>query len=479
MPVVHRQSLSVVEYYRLPIVRQRIREYCGETPGCAVTCAFLSALVPDGGRHAVWEDAPQYPPEALDGLLDQGADVARSAWDYANLLLHVDLDYQNVDFPGEPFIHPAEVFFKLEPLNRGTRETLTAYDLPLLDLMTGRGYHFTGRVPIEDPVVTRLANLPTDDPPWLTACTARRPPWARTTVDERRARAYVGLGMVLEHLAHVIVRRSVTDALIPIVLNGTTAGPGLVGRECASVDLSFAGDPLDIRQVRTAFSAYQFHRIRADIVGGRIAAKVPPLVAVPRGNASVYEMLQAGRTTDRAAELAASQSAEIPVVTAGLVRLVDDYASSPLAEFHREFYATRAHIPAEWPATYDRLDLASLLPCVGAPLATPNDLLLQPAYVQHVTRALMSQGWAPRHIAGLVHSRYARDYRWGARWTRLDPQTRADFDVRVFAGMLVTGLDEGVDFNCTSAQEKGLCPAARCNHDLRSDRGRLLAGVRP
>jgi hypothetical protein len=242
--------------------------------------------------------------------------------------------------------------------------------------------------------------------------------------------------------------------------------------------LSFAGDPLDIRQVRTAFSAYQFHRIRADIVGERIAAEVPPLVAVPRGNTPVCDMLQAGRTTDRAAEMAASQSAEIPVVTAGLERLVDDYASSPLAAFHREFYATRAHSPAEWPTTYDRLDRGSLLPCVAAPLALPNDLLLQPAHVQHVTRALMSQGWAPRHIAGLVHSRYARDYHWGARWARMDPQTRAEFDVRVFAGMLVAGLDEGVDFNCTSTQEKGLCPAARCDHDLRTDRDRLLARVR-
>lgn len=478
MSAVHRQSLSVADYYRLPIVRQRIREYCGETPSCAMTCAFLSPFKPDGGGHAVWEDVPQYPPDALDGLLDQGADVARSTWDYANLLVHLDLDYQNVDFPGEPFIHPAEVFFKLESLYRGTRETLTAHGLPLLDLMTGRGYHFTGRVPIADPVVTQLATLATHDPPWLTACRARRPPWVRATVDERRARAYTGLGMVLEHLAHVIVRCSAAGALIPIVLNGTIAGPGLVGRECGSVDLSFAGDPLDIRQVRAAFSAYQFHRIRADIVGGRIAAGVPPLVSLPRGHTSVYDMLQAGRTTDRAAELAVSQSAAIPVVTAGLTRLMDDYTSSPLAAFHREFYATRAHPPAKWPTTYDRLDLGSLLPCVAAPLATPNDLLLQPAYVQHVTRALMSQRWAPRHIAGLVHSRYARDYRWGARWARMDPQTRSEFDVRVFAGMLLTGLDEAVDFNCTSAQEKGLCPAARCDHDLRIDRCRLLAQTR-
>jgi hypothetical protein len=61
----------------------------------------------------------------------------------------------------------------------------------------------------------------------------------------------------------------------------------------------------------------------------------------------------------------------------------------------------------------------------------------------------------------------------------MDAQTRAEFDVRVFAGMVATGLDEAIDFNCRSAQEKGLCPGAVCTHDLRSDRDRLLAQERP
>jgi hypothetical protein len=59
----------------------------------------------------------------------------------------------------------------------------------------------------------------------------------------------------------------------------------------------------------------------------------------------------------------------------------------------------------------------------------------------------------------------------------MDAQTRAEFDVRVFAGMVATGMDEGIDFNCRSAQEKGLCPGAGCTHDLRSDRDHLLARV--
>jgi hypothetical protein len=44
--------------------------------------------------------------------------------------------------------------------------------------------------------------------------------------------------------------------------------------------------------------------------------------------------------------------------------------------------------------------------------------------------------------------------------------------------MVETGLDQGIDFNCRSAQEKGLCPGVECTHDLRHDRQALLGRVR-
>jgi hypothetical protein len=43
--------------------------------------------------------------------------------------------------------------------------------------------------------------------------------------------------------------------------------------------------------------------------------------------------------------------------------------------------------------------------------------------------------------------------------------------------MLATGLDRGVDYNCVSAQEKGLCPfAADCHRDLTRDHPRIFKG---
>jgi hypothetical protein len=66
------------------------------------------------------------------------------------------------------------------------------------------------------------------------------------------------------------------------------------------------------------------------------------------------------------------------------------------------------------------------------------------------------------------------DYGWGNRWRFLDAQTRARFDVRVFAGLIATDADQLTDFNCVSSQEKGVCPRSGCLHDLRIDRDRLL-----
>jgi hypothetical protein len=60
----------------------------------------------------------------------------------------------------------------------------------------------------------------------------------------------------------------------------------------------------------------------------------------------------------------------------------------------------------------------------------------------------------------------------------MDPATRAEFDVRVFAGLVATGLDRLVDYNCVSAQEKGMCHGIGCAYDLRLDRERLLSGGR-
>ncbi|HET9265360.1 MAG TPA: hypothetical protein VFO14_20075 [Vicinamibacterales bacterium] len=223
-----------------------------------------------------------FPPEDLVRLLEAGADISRSTWDLDSLLVHLDIDYQNVDKPAAPFAHPGDVFLKLEPVRAAVQAIFDELGLPMLVIMTGRGYHFTSRIPLASPLVTKLAGL-APLPSWFSTCSTRRPAWTRQIITEEHARAYNGMGLLIEHVAHLGLQRSAARSRIPVVLNGTVVGPDVYGRECTSLDLSYAGDPLDIRHLRVAFGAYQTHRLRDDITAHPAICTLPPLVAVPLG----------------------------------------------------------------------------------------------------------------------------------------------------------------------------------------------------
>jgi hypothetical protein len=70
---------------------------------------------------------------------------------------------------------------------------------------------------------------------------------------------------------------------------------------------------------------------------------------------------------------------------------------------------------------------------------------------------MLALGWHPRHIAGLIRSKYERDFGWGKYWYIYNAGCRADFYVRIFSGLFSTGRDDAVDFNCVSTREKGIC----------------------
>jgi len=464
---------KLTEYYSDPWVRRRIREYCGDATA-QPTCVYLSAL---NGDRATSTRPPRIPVDGLERLLAEGVDVARSMWDRSSLLIHLDLDYQNIDAKDEPYRHPAEMFSKLEPIYRATTGVLHRLGLTLLPVITGRGYHFTGRVPLDAEVTRRLAAIAPETPSWFSTLPERCPAWMVDEMSATQARAYTGIGLIVEFLAHRILRRAHRRAQIPVVLNGTVVGTGRVGRECISIDVSYAGDPLDARHLRVAYSSYQKHTsmLRSSGAPGRAL----PMATVPRHRETLPALISGQRGLRHAVRSARHRPAEIPIVSAGLDRVLDDYESSPLARFHRRFYEVPPGPPGQFEALAASRQWRTLPECVVGPLLQPNDRLLQPAVIQHVTRALMAEGMAPRAIADIIQSRYAADFNWGDRWRWLDRRTRAEFDVRVFAGLLVGGIDRGVDFNCRSAQEKDVCPGTPCRSDLRANRQRLLWGLVP
>jgi hypothetical protein len=157
------------------------------------------------------------------------------------------------------------------------------------------------------------------------------------------------------------------------------------------------------------------------------------------------------RDPDRVIDIAARASTRIPDQSDSMPHLIEAYRESALAGFHDWFYSEEHHTPEEWPETYDRTPLEPLPPCARHILEHPNDLLLRPGGIERIVRVMLSLGWHPRHIAGLIRSKFERDHAWGEQWTGYDPATRADFYTRIFAGLFVTGHDDLVDFNWQSA----------------------------
>src|SRR5260370_38380496 len=85
-----------------------------------------------------------------------------------------------------------------------------------------------------------------------------------------------------------------------------------------------------------------------------------------------------------------------------------------------------------------------------------------------------SLGWHTPHIAGLIQSKFERDFALGEIWEGYDPATRAEFYTRVFAGLVQARYDDLVDFNCHSAREQCTCYVADCPNNLLRFRQSLL-----
>jgi hypothetical protein len=72
-----------------------------------------------------------------------------------------------------------------------------------------------------------------------------------------------------------------------------------------------------------------------------------------------------------------------------------------------------------------------------------------------VVEALLDRGWHPRHIAGLIRSKFERDHGWGGQWREYSPAMRADFYARIFSARRASACREAGEVR---AAEAGLFP---------------------
>jgi hypothetical protein len=302
-------------------------------------------------------------------------------------------------------------------------------------------------------------------PPSLPEIEAKLHPPNGNAVPVELARAFAGLGLVMEFLAQRVKEIAAPITKIPVELTAVEVGPSEHGREMISIDISEYGDPLYSRTIRVPFSVYLKPWQQPWIFDPDVLARLQPLFAIPLQGSDWRDGISTMRDPQRTMKLAAHVSTMIPDSTYGTAKLLHDYENSKLAKFHADFYSQEQHPAKLWPETYDRQPLEILPACVRVALEMPNDLLLRPAFIRRLVRVLVALGWHPRHIAGLICSKYQRDFGW-TQFANVDPAMRADFYTRVFAGLFAAGTDDLVDFNCTSAQEQGTCTFSNCGFNL-------------
>jgi hypothetical protein len=427
--------MKIREYYRTPDVRSRMVEALGGPRLEDATCYYIGRCY-----DSIRSGFNMRRPGELDLFLENEWDVARSLWDKQGLIADLDIEYVNFDFPAEPFLDYRRTFSLQEPVIEAGERILTSVDMRPLYAVSGRGYHVLWQVRPGSPAFESLVEIGRL-PSALARMYAMPQPPDGVPVDPQMGKAFAGLGLVMEYLSHRILAESQALCPIPIVLEALDMGPQERGKETIVLDISEYGDPLHTRAVRMPFSIYLKPWQHVDVLTPEIEARVPVMVMVPLDGAEREQVVPVMRDIGKAAAWAARVRCFVPDCSAGVAGLIAQYQDSELRRFHDWFYNAEPQPPERWPATYDRMSFDGLPPVVRYALENPNEALLKPEFIRPLVATLLEQGWHPRHIAGLIRSKYERDFGWLNQWFVYDAGTRADFHVRVLGGMMALGRD--------------------------------------
>lgn len=461
--------MNLKEFYANPAIRHRLAQYCGGSSDKPET--FTSAYLVGVSEKMVKERISEEYFYSTDSksfywLLDKEVDLFRSVWDTENVLGVLDVEYFNLVHAGEAYWNAKRTYEAIEPVYQILLRTFQDFGISPLCIMTGQGYHFSFKVPNSSPDMKKLAELGKleDSVKGKYESTHGR---RRRKVDLEYGLAFDGMGRLIEYIGHLMYKALEKEYKgMPVVFTDTAIGGKF--KEAISIDLSMYADPVFMRDIRCPFSLYQKHKIFKYKFGEQTARSIPTLITLPRYAANMPELLKIRYDFAAAVKYAEAETSytTIPVAEAGVERLINSYKRSQLYKFHKHFDSVEHDPYAKWNYTYDRFDTTIIPPCVAHCISEPNPHILRPTNLQTLTRVLMKQGWHPKHIAGLVRSKLERNYQWGPQWFKYDAATRANFYIRIFAGLLSAGVDREEDLNCFSHAEKGHCWRPNCGNDL-------------
>lgn len=455
---LRRPGLGADGFLADPRVRRRWTEFLGGTSLQDASCVYVAPPAPTMSRPF----SPLAPAD-LPQLIHRNGEAARSLWDRRDLIADLDVEHVHFDRPRESLRDRERSWRIRQPVVAAIQGILHELGLETLHFLTGRGHHWLWRIPRSGTVYRDLAFLGTLTP-GLQARYTDPVEGVGEAVGLGLGAAYHGLGKVMEYLGHQVLARA-AGTPVPVRLTAVSVPPGPSGREIVSVDLSLFGDPVDRRAVRLPFTPY----LKWWQPGSE------PIVALPVPAGHDREAFEAMTDLAAAADWAGHASARIPSGERGTSELFQRYLASELAQEHRAFYGVQPDPEWRWPETYDRLEPGSLPPCVARILEQPNDLVLQPASIELLTRTLLALGWVPRHVAGLLRSKLEREHHWIPELHFHEPSCRADFYVRLFTGLALASPGLHGELDCSSTRGQGLCPVEGTDGQCPWSLGRLPA----
>jgi len=463
--------MDIRSYYKTSVIQKKIAEYCGadECDPYKFSCEYLVGVKEGISNNEYFLSVPN---DKIFWLFDIGADIFRSVWDKESVLFILDFEYYNLLYPAEAYFKPYDVYYKLEEIYQRVKNIYQKYKLNYISIQTGQGYHFVFKLPINNSLFSDLLSLgyleSTLKGKYATTTARRKRP-----VPQEVGIVFHTAGRIIEFICYQLFSNLSNNYKgLPVVFSDVSVGNR--NKEAISLDLSMYADPIYMRDIRVPFSVYQKHRIYHKF---KLSTQdIPPFIVLVRENSgneyfdSYKEIISVRTNVKKVIDLAEQISCKIPDSGDGLALLLEEYKSSLLYKIHKDFDSCEHDDPKIWYKTYDRFETKILPPCVRHCLEYPNDHLLKPTNLQTLTRVLLKLNWHPKHIAGLIRSKYERNYGWGDTWYKYDAASRANFYVRIYSDLILSGVDKEEDLNCLSHYEKGYCWKPNCGFKLESYR---------
>ena len=482
--------LNISDYYKDINVQKRQLEYCGVQKELLDLNDDISELIGHmtaeylvgwGGdlKRKIGKEFQAVDNSKFNWILNNQLDPFRAVRDTKSTLGVLDVEYCSKKYPGDVYLDQNAAFWKIEPLYQCLKHIMFSYGIKPLTTATGQGYHLSFRVDKETAAHKSLESISHVEETLVGKyCHVPFGSKRKSPVFKEEAQGYDGMGRLMEYLFQQAIKKSNEfSVFLPITLGDVAVGNERM--ESLSIDLSAYANPIFMRDVRLPFGSHQKHKFKKEI--GLDAQRIPIQVAVPRytpfndNELKMHELFENRRHYRNCANYAATISTEIPECGEGVLKMISDYKKSKLYEFHQDYDKTKQELPEQWPRTYDKFELEKVPPCVSHALAHPNPHLLQPAQIQTVVRILTGkQWWHPKHVAGLIRSKYERNHGWEIDFNKYDANAWATIWTRMYSGLLATGLDQRTDQNCISHQEKGqswdknYCVKPNCGYDLGS-----------